>query len=42
MSDPVSSIPNLGPASDAAFARAGIHTAEELRHLGADICLTEV
>ena len=36
MSDPVSSIPNLGPASDAAFARAGIHTAEELRHLGAD------
>jgi hypothetical protein len=32
----VSTIPNLGPASEAAFARAGIHTAEELRALGAD------
>ena len=36
MSDPVSSIRNLGPASDAAFARAGIHTARDLRALGAD------
>lgn len=36
MSDPVSTIPNLGPASEAAFARAGIHSAEELRALGAD------
>jgi len=36
MSDPVSSIPNLGPASEAAFARAGIHTAQEIRDLGAD------
>ncbi len=36
MPDPVSSIPNLGPASEAAFARAGIHSAEELRALGAD------
>jgi hypothetical protein len=36
MSDPVSSIRNLGPASDAAYARAGIHTAEEIRELGAD------
>lgn len=36
MSDPVSAIPNLGPASEAAFARAGIHSAEELRALGAD------
>lgn len=36
MSDPVSSIPNLGPASEAAFARAGIHTAQDLRSLGAD------
>jgi hypothetical protein len=36
MSDPVSSIPNLGPASEAAFARAGIHSAEEVRSLGAD------
>lgn len=33
---PVSSIRNLGPASDASFARAGIHTAEQLRDLGAD------
>ncbi len=36
MSDPVSSIRNLGPASDAAFARAGITTADQLRDLGAD------
>jgi hypothetical protein len=33
---PVSSIPNLGPASEAAFARAGINSAEDLRNLGAD------
>ncbi|MDN5789053.1 TfoX/Sxy family protein [Pseudorhodobacter sp.] len=33
---PISSIPNLGPASEAAFARAGVHSAEELRALGAD------
>ncbi len=36
MSDPVSSIRNLGPAVEAACARAGIHSAEELRSLGAD------
>jgi len=36
MSSPVSSIRNLGPASDASFARAGIHDAEHLRTLGAD------
>lgn len=36
MPDPVSSIVNLGPASEAAFARAGIHSAEEVRALGAD------
>ncbi len=34
--DPVTTIPNLGPASAAAFARAGIHTAQTLRDLGAD------
>lgn len=34
--DAVSSIPNLGPATEAAFARAGIHSASELRTLGAD------
>ncbi len=33
---PVSSIPNLGPATEAAFAKAGIHSAEELRAMGAD------
>ena len=36
MSNPVSSIRNLGPKSDAAFARAGINSAEELRLLGPD------
>jgi hypothetical protein len=36
MSSPVSSIPNLGPASEQAFARAGITTAEEIRDMGAD------
>lgn len=36
MTDPVSYIRNLGPASDAGFARAGIHSADELRELGAD------
>lgn len=36
MPTPVSSIRNLGPASDASFARAGITSAEELRELGAD------
>lgn len=36
MSSPVSSIPNLGPASEAAFAKAGILSAEEIRDLGAD------
>ena len=36
MSDPVSKIRNLGPAVEAACARAGIHSAEEVRELGAD------
>lgn len=36
MSNPVSSILNLGPASEAAFAKAGITTAEEIRDMGAD------
>lgn len=36
MPNPVSSITNLGPASEAAFARAGIHSAEEIREIGAD------
>jgi hypothetical protein len=33
---PISSIRNLGPATEASFARAGITTAEDLRALGAD------
>ena len=37
MPSPVSSIPNLGPASELAFARAGITSAEEIRDLGADV-----
>lgn len=36
MTEFVSTIPNLGPASEAAFARAGIHSADEVRALGAD------
>ncbi len=36
MASPVSSIPNLGPASETAFARAGITSSEEIRELGAD------
>ncbi len=36
MSDPVSSIRNLGPAMEQACAKVGIHTADELRELGAD------
>ncbi len=36
MPSPVSTIPNLGPASEAAFAKAGIHSAEEIREMGAD------
>ena len=31
MPSPVSAIANLGPATEQAFARAGIHSAEELR-----------
>lgn len=36
MPSPVSDIPNLGPASEAGYARAGIHSAEDLIALGAD------
>lgn len=32
----ISTIRNLGPATEAAFVRAGIHSAEELRAIGAD------
>lgn len=33
---PVSTLRNLGPASEAAFARVGIATAEEIVAMGAD------
>ena len=36
MSNPVSSIRNLGPAFESACTNAGIHSAEDLRALGAD------
>lgn len=42
MRTPVSSIRNLGPAFEAACARAGIHSAEELRALGADETYTRL
>lgn len=36
MATPISSLRNLGPAMEAAFARAGIASAEALRALGTD------
>jgi len=36
MSEPVSSIRNLGPATEKLYARVGITTAEEVRELGSD------
>lgn len=36
MPTPIASIRNLGPATQAAFARAGVDSAEALRALGAD------
>lgn len=36
MSTPITAIPNLGPATAAQFAKAGLHTAEDIRALGAD------
>jgi len=36
MSDPVTSIRNLGPKYAASCAKIGIHTAQQLRDLGAD------
>lgn len=36
MSDPISSIRNLGPVFEAHCARIGITTAEEVREMGAD------
>ena len=36
MPTPITDIPNLGPATAAHFAKAGLHTAEDIRALGAD------
>ncbi|MFT4717287.1 MAG: DNA transformation protein [Paracoccaceae bacterium] len=36
MSEPVSSIRNLGPAADISYGRAGITSAQQLRDIGAD------
>jgi len=36
MGEPITSIRNLGPATAEAFAKVGIHTAEEVRDLGTD------
>jgi hypothetical protein len=36
MNTPISSIRNLGPATEAAFVDAGITSAEQLRAMGAD------
>tara|TARA_R110002124_G_scaffold99650_2_gene245790 strand:+ start:1402 stop:1737 length:336 start_codon:yes stop_codon:yes gene_type:complete len=36
MNNKPSSIRNLGPATDAVYAKAGIYTADEIRTLGAD------
>ena len=36
MSNPISSIRNLGPATETYFAKAGITTAEQLYAMGAD------
>ena len=36
MTDPVSTIRNLGPRSEEAFARAGLHSADQVRAIGAD------
>jgi len=33
---PISTLPNMGPATEAAFAKAGINSAQELRALGPD------
>lgn len=38
----ISTIPNLGPASEDQFRKAGITTAEQLRALGADAAYVQV
>lgn len=42
MTDPVSSIPNLGPASDISFARARLTSAQQVHDLGAEACYAKL
>ena len=42
MTDLVSSIPNLGPASDISFARAGLTSAQQVHDLGAEACYAKL
>ncbi len=42
MPTPITTIPNIGPATEAAFARAGIHSAEDLRAAGADVAYSRL
>ena len=42
MGTPISSLRNLGPATEAEFARAGITSAEQLRELGTDATYARV
>ncbi|MFN3190040.1 MAG: TfoX/Sxy family DNA transformation protein [Aureliella sp.] len=38
----ISEMRNLGPACEADFAAAGIHTADQLRHLGVEEAFTQM
>ncbi|MGJ8616203.1 MAG: TfoX/Sxy family protein [Sulfitobacter sp.] len=42
MTDPISSIRNLGPAFEASCTKAGINNAQELRDLGADAAYAKI
>lgn len=42
MSDPISSIRNLGPASEESLNAVGIETAQQLRDMGADAAYTKL
>jgi len=42
MTDPISSIFNLGPASDVSFAKAGLTSAQQVRDLGAEACYAKL
>ncbi|WP_298262088.1 TfoX/Sxy family DNA transformation protein [uncultured Litoreibacter sp.] len=42
MTEPVSSIRYLGPAYEASLARIGVHSADQLRALGADAAYSKL